>query len=89
MKPEIYYGGDFTVDLSQIKAIKKDYETKTIIFELKTRAEFGINPFTKMEEMILISETPVSTMPYSSSDSMNAYYEEMVMAWKEYLNENR
>ena len=88
MKTEIYYGGDFTVDLSQIKAIKKDYDTVTIIFELKTRAEFGINPFTETEEMILVSETPVSTMPYSSTDSMNAYYDEVVEAWKEYLNKN-
>ena len=82
MKPEIYYGGDFSVDLSQVKAIKKDYDTKTIIFEFKTRAEFGINPFTETEEMIMVSETPVSTMPYSSTDSMNAYYEEVVEAWK-------
>lgn len=88
MKPEIYYGGDFSVDLSQVKAIKKDYDTKTIIFELKTRAEFGINPFTETEEMILVSETPVSTMPYTSTDSMNAYYDEVVEAWKEYLNKN-
>lgn len=88
MKPEIYYGGDFSVDLSQVKAIKKDYDTKTIIFEFKTRAEFGINPFTETEEMILVSETPVSTMPYSSTDSMNAYYDEVVEAWKEYLIEN-
>lgn len=88
MKPEIYYGGDFSVDLSQVKAIKKDYDTKTIIFEFKTRAEFGINPFTQTEEMILVSETPVSTMPYSSTDSMNAYYDEVVEAWKEYLNKN-
>ncbi|MDF0720537.1 hypothetical protein P0M11_11060 [Kaistella sp. PBT33-4] len=88
MKPEIYYGGDFTVDLSQIKAIKKDYDTLTLIFELKTRAEFGINPFTETQEMILISETPVSTMPYSSTDSMNAYYDEVVEAWKEYLIES-
>ena len=58
MKPEIYYGGDFTLDLSQIKAIKKDYEMKIIIFELKTRAEYGVNPFTEIEEMILVSETP-------------------------------
>ena len=88
MKPELYFSGSYTIDLSQIKAIKKDYDTLTIIFELKTRAEFGINPFTETEEMILISETPVSTMPYSSSDSMNAYYDEVVVAWKEYLNEN-
>ena len=88
MKPEIYYGGDFTLDLSQIKAIKKDYEMKIIIFELKTRAEFGINPFIETEEMILVSETPVSTMPYSSTDSMNAYYDEVVEAWKEYLIES-
>lgn len=88
MKPEIYYGGDFTLDLSQIKAIKKDYDTKTIIFEFKTRAEFGINPFTETEEMIMVSETPVSTMPYSITDSMNAYYDEVVEAWKEYLNKN-
>ena len=88
MKPEIYYGGDFTLDLSQVKAIKKDYEMKIIIFELKTRAEFGINPFTETEEMILVSETPVATMPYSSTDSMNAYYDEVVEAWKEYLNKN-
>lgn len=38
MKPEIYYGGSYTLDLSNIKAIKKDYDTKTIIFEFKTRA---------------------------------------------------
>lgn len=88
MKPEIYYGGDFSVDLSQVKAIKKDYDTKTIIFELKTRAEFGINPFTETEEIILVSETPVSTMPYTSTDSMNAYYDEVVEGWKEYLKEN-
>ena len=88
MKPEIYYGGDFSVDLSQVKAIKKDYDTKTIICELKTRADFGINPFIETEEMILVSETPVSTMPYSSTDSMNAYYDEVVEAWKEYLNKN-
>ncbi len=88
MKPEIYYGGSYTLDLSNIKAIKKDYDTKTIICELKTRADFGINPFIETEEMILVSETPVSTMPYSSTDSMNAYYDEVVEAWKEYLNEN-
>ena len=87
MKPELYYSGSYTIDLSQIKAIKKDYDTKTLIFELKTRAEFRINPETETEEMIQVSETPVSTMPYSSSDSMNAYYEEVVEAWKEYLNE--
>jgi len=88
MKPEIYYGGSYTLDLSNIKAIKKDYDTKTIIFEFKTSAEFGINPFTEMEEIILVSETPVSTMPYSSTDSRNAYYDEVVEAWKEYLIEN-
>lgn len=88
MISELYYGGSYTLDLSQIKAIKKDYVTLTLIFELKTRAEFRINPFTETEEMILISETPVSTMPYSSTDSMNAYYDEVVEAWKEYLNKN-
>lgn len=88
MKPEIYYGGSYTLDLSQVKAIKKDYDTKTIIFELKTRAEFGINTFTKTEEIILVSETPVSTMPYRSTDSMNAYYDEVVEAWQEYLIES-
>ena len=86
MKPEIYYGGSYTIDLSQVKAVKKDYDSKTLIFELKTRAEFRINPETEMEEMIQVSETPVSTMPYSSTDSMNAYYEEVVEAWKDYLN---
>lgn len=85
---EIYYGGDFTVDLSQIKAIKKDYDSKTIIFEFKTRAEFGFNPFTEMEELILISETPVSTVPFASSDLLHAYYDEVVVAWKQYLTEN-
>ena len=86
MKPEIYYGGSYTIDLSQVKAVKKDYDSKTLIFELKTRAEFRINPETELEEMIQVSETPVSTIPYSSSDSMNAYYEEVVEAWKDYLN---
>ncbi|WP_332027539.1 hypothetical protein [Kaistella sp.] len=88
MKPEIYYGGDFSVDLSQVKAIKKDYDTKTIIFEFKTRAEYGVNPFTEMEEMILVCETPVSTVPFASSDLLHAYYDEVVVAWKEYLKEN-
>ena len=88
MKPEIYYGGDFTLDLSQIKAIKKDYEMKIIIFEFKTRAEYGVNPFTEMEEMILVSETPVSTVPFASSDLLHAYYDEVVEAWKGYLKEN-
>ena len=88
MKPEIYHGGDFSVDLSQVKAIKKDYDTKTIIFEFKTRAEFGINPFTETEEMILVSENPVSTVPFASSDLLHAYYDEVVVAWKGYLNEN-
>ena len=88
MKPEIYYGGDFTLDLSQIKAIKKDYDTKSIIFEFKTRTEFGINPFTEMEEIILISETPVSTLPYASSDTLHAYYDEVVEAWRQFLKDN-
>ena len=88
MKPTLYYDGSYSLDLSQIKAIKKDYDTKSIVFEFKTRAEFGINPFTETEEMIMVSVTPVATMPYSSTDSMNAYYEEVVEAWKEYLIES-
>lgn len=78
MISELYYGGSYTLDFSQIKAIKKDYDTLTLIFELKTRAKFGINPFTQTEEIILVSETPVATMRYSSTDSMNAYYDEVV-----------
>ena len=40
MISELYYGGSYTLDLSNIKAIKKDYDTLTLIIELKTRAEF-------------------------------------------------
>lgn len=39
MKSETYSGGSYTVDLSQIKAIKKDHNSKTVIFECKTRAD--------------------------------------------------
>lgn len=88
MKSETYSRGSYTIDQSQIKAIKIDCDTLTLIFELKTRAEFGINPFTETEEMILVSETPVSTLPYPSTDQMHAYYDEVVEAWKEYLQEN-
>lgn len=87
MKPEIYYGGDFSIDLSQVKAIKKDYDTKTIIFELKTRAEFLINPETEEKELYPVNETPVSVQ-FQNSDQMHAYYDEVVEAWKAYLNEN-
>lgn len=51
MKPTLYYDGSYSLDLSQIKAIKKDYDRKAIVFEFKTRAEFRINPETEWKEL--------------------------------------
>lgn len=85
MKPEIHCDGSFATDLSQIKAIKKDYDTKCLIFEFRSRVEFRINPETEEEEMLEITEFPVYKEPYAGSDNMNAYYDEWVDAWRDYL----
>ncbi|KMQ70806.1 hypothetical protein [Chryseobacterium koreense] len=64
MKPEIYSSGSFATDLSQIKAIKKDYDTQCLIFEFRSQIEFRVNPETDEEEMVEIAELPVYTEPY-------------------------
>ena len=87
MKPTLYYDGSYSLDLSQIKAIKKDYDTRSIVFEFKTRAEFLMNPETEEKELYPVNETPVSVQ-FESSDQMHAYYDEVVEAWKEYLQES-
>lgn len=88
MKPKLYSDGSFTADLSRIKAIQKNYETKQLIFDFNSRAEFRINPETDEEEMLEIAEFPVYTVPYAGSDQMNAYYDEWVEVWSEYLKRN-
>ena len=88
MKLEIYSSGSFANDLSQIKAIKKDYDTKCLIFEYRSRVEFRLNPETDEEEMLEIAEFPVYTEPYDDRDTMNAYYDEWVEVWRDYLKEN-
>lgn len=88
MKPTLYYDGSYSLDLSQIKAIKKDYNTKALVFEFKTRAEFLINPETDEKELYPVNETPVAVQ-FENSDQMHVCYDEVVKEWGAFLKENR
>lgn len=84
-KPQIYSDGCFATDLSQLKVIEKDYDTRQLIFSFKSRPLFRQNPETDEEEMLPVQDAPVRTTPFMDSEQLGVYYQEWLEAWEKYL----
>lgn len=84
----ITYNGSCAVDLSHIKAIRKEYEPQGgyLVFDLDDIVQLVENPQTGEKELHPFPNSPVKIY-YDSKDTLQVYFEEWVEIWEEFRKE--
>lgn len=81
----IFQNGGLALDISQVKAIKKEYLNtgRNLVFELNNYVSTIINPETGEMELKSFPNDPVVEY-FETSESADAYFDEWVEIWEDY-----